>query len=635
MSLIQVNNIYKSFAGVTLFKDVNFNVNEKDKIGLIGINGAGKSTLIKLLLGLEEPDNNPETRVLGTISKASNVQIGYLSQHSDLNPNNNILEELLDTFGSLRANYERIQELNKLLQEDTSNEELINELTDLVTIYEEQGGYTTEYKIEKVLNDLEVDEKLWHNKISTLSGGQQTKISLCKILLKEPDFLILDEPTNHLDLESIEWLEQLLKNYKKSFLLISHDKYFLDNTVNRIFEIEGRTLKIYKGNYTDFTIQKEIFLSGALKAFEQEQDKIKKLEEFVAKYKAGQKSKQARGRQKFLDRMDRAENPINNLKSMNLQFEVETPSTKKVLEVTNLSKSFGDSLLFKNFNLTLEKGDRVALMGRNGIGKSTILKIINNLETSDTGEVSFGEKLNIGYYDQHHKGLYLENTILDEIVTNFDIKEEVARSHLGQMLFSQDDVYKKIKALSGGERARVSLLKLILSKPNFLILDEPTNHLDIYSREVLESAFDNYTGTILAVSHDRHFLNNIVDKLCIIDQQKTIFFDGTYDEYVEQRMSKSSNKPTAAKKVLSVDEEKQLKIDLAQLQKENMNFERNLKKLDEQEKKLSKELEKAGIANNLDELTKIQAKLDEVNEKMMEILENIDMNEKKISSLNN
>jgi ATP-binding cassette subfamily F protein 3 len=638
MSLIQVNNIYKSFAGVTLFKDINFNINEKDKIGLIGVNGAGKSTLIKLLLGLEEPDNNPTTHVIGNVSRSNNAQIGYLSQHSDLKPNNNILEELLDTFGNLRLTHERIQKINEILMNGSDDENLINELSDLISLYEEQGGYTSEYKIEKVLNDLEVDEKLWKNKISNLSGGQQTKISLCKILLSDPDLLILDEPTNHLDLESIEWLEQFLKNYKKSFLLISHDKYFLDNTVNRIFEIEGKTLKIYKGNYTDFTIQKEIFLSGALKAFEQEQDKVKKLEEFVAKYKAGQKSKQAMGRQKHLQRMERSENPIHNIKSMNLQFSVDVPSTKKVLMVENLSKSYGTNLLFKNFNLTLEKGDRVALMGRNGIGKSTILKIINDLETSDTGEVTFGEKLKIGYYDQHHKGLYLENTILDEIVTNFDVKEEVARSHLGQMLFSQDDVFKKIKALSGGERARVSLLKLILSKTNFLILDEPTNHLDIYSREVLESAFDSYTGTILAVSHDRHFLNNIVDKLCIIDKQKTTYFDGTYDEYVEQRMAKSSTKNSkeiSQKKVLSVNEEQHIKENIAQLQKENINFERNLKKLDMEEKKLSDELEKAGISNNLEELTKIQLKLDDVNEKILETLENIDNNEKKLELLNN
>lgn len=356
MSLIQVNNIYKSFAGVTLFKNVNFNVNEKDKIGLIGINGAGKSTLIKLLLGLEEPDNNPETRILGTISKSSNVQIGYLSQHSDLNPQNNILEELLDTFGTLRSNYERIQELNKQLQEDTSNEKLINELTNLISIYEEQGGYTSEYKIQKVLNDLEVSENLWNNKINTLSGGQQTKISLCKILLKDPDFLILDEPTNH---------------------------------------------------------------------------------------------------------------------------------------------------------------------------------------------------------------------------------------------------------------------------------------LDIYSREVLEQAFDNYTGTILAVSHDRQFLNNIIDKLCIIDQQKTIYFDGTYDEYAEQRVSKVSKTSSQNKKVLSVDEDKQIKLKISQLQKENMNFERTLKKLDLEEKKLAKEFELAGKENYINKLTEIQLKIDKINEEMMKLLESIDINEKEILSLTN
>ncbi|MDR0484716.1 MAG: ATP-binding cassette domain-containing protein [Alphaproteobacteria bacterium] len=631
MSLMQISNIYKSFSGETLFKDISFNINEKDKIGLIGINGAGKSTLIKILLGQEEPDINPITHKLGTITKASDLKVGYLSQHSDLNPNNNVLEELLDTFGTLRSDYNRIAELTKILMSD-DNENLHHELADLISSYEEKGGYTTEYKIKKVLNDLEFEENLWENKIATLSGGQQTKISLCKILLDEPTLLILDEPTNHLDLEAIEWLESFLKNYKQSFLLISHDKYFLDNTVNRIFEIEAKYLKIYKGNYTDFTIQKEIFLSGALKSFEQEQEKIKKLEEFVAKYKAGQKSKQARGRQKFLDRMDRAENPTTNIKTMSIQFKIDTPSTKKVLEIKDLTKSFSNNLLFQNFNLSLEKGERVALIGRNGVGKSTILKIINNLENYDSGVVEFGEKLKIGYYDQHHQGLYLKNTVLEEIISNFDIKEEEARGYLGQFLFSQDDVFKQIQSLSGGERARVSLLKLILSKPNFLILDEPTNHLDIYSREILESAFDSFEGTMLVVSHDRHFLNTIVDKLCIIDKTKTFYFDGSYDEYVEQR-DVNIVKP-AIKKVVNISDDKKVKEEISALQKENMSLEKKLKKLDSEEKQLQAKLEKAGVSNNLEELISLQTKIEDINEQMLQIIENIDNNEKRIVEIN-
>ncbi|MDR2008507.1 MAG: ABC-F family ATP-binding cassette domain-containing protein [Alphaproteobacteria bacterium] len=580
--LIQISNAYKAFSGKLLFQNVSFNIDDRDKIGLIGINGAGKSTLIKILMGLEELDVNPNTRTVGNINKNSDVRVGYLSQHSNLNPDNTILQELAP----------------------------------LVDVSEE-------YKIHIALGEVGLEEILWHNQISTLSGGQQTKVSLCKILLEEPSLLILDEPTNHLDLEAIEWLESFLKNYKKAFLLISHDKYFLDNTVSRIFEIEGNTLKAYKGNYSDFVIQKEIFLSGALKQFTQEQEQIKKLEEFVLKYKAGQKSKQARGRQKFLDRMEKADNPIIKNKTMRLQFIAGEASTKKVVEIKGLAKSFGDNLLFKNFNLTLEKGDRIALIGRNGIGKSTILRIINNLEAADSGEVSFGEKLKIGYFDQHHAGLYLENTALEEIINNFDVSEEAARGLLGQMLFSQDDVFKKVKALSGGERARISLLKLILQKPNFLILDEPTNHLDIYSREILEEAFDGFEGTILAVSHDRSFLANVVDKICVIDRLSAKLFDGSYDEYVEQRDSAIVVKGSAKKEVKPSNES-------FLLQKEKSNLEKSLQKLDKEEKALQAQLEKAGAANNLAELVDLQSKIEDVNAKMLQVLEEIDNIEQKI-----
>ncbi|MCL2567773.1 MAG: ATP-binding cassette domain-containing protein [Alphaproteobacteria bacterium] len=585
MALMQISNVYKSFSGVDLFKDISFNINEKDKIGLIGINGAGKSTLIKILLGEEEPDINPNTRTQGVITKSSGLKIGYLSQHSNLNQENTVLEELSKT----------------------------------IEIGED-------YKISMALEEVSLGESFLDNKISTLSGGQQTKVALCKILLNDTALLILDEPANHLDLEAIEWLESFLKNYKKAFLLISHDKYFLDNTVHRIFEIEAKTLKTYKGNYSDFVIQKEIILSGALKAFDKEQEQIKNLEEFVAKYKAGQRAKQARGRQKFLDRMARAENPVINNKTMRLQFTVDTPSTKKVLEIKNLAKSFGDNLLFQNFNLNLEKGSSIALIGRNGVGKSTILKIINSLENYDSGEVSFGEKLRVGYFDQHHKGLYLENTVLEEIINNFDVKEEMARGLLSQFLFSGDDVFKKVKSLSGGERARVSLLKLILQKPNFLILDEPTNHLDIYSREILENAFADYEGTILAVSHDRSFLNNVVDKLCVIDKFKTFYFAGSYDEYVAQR-DLNINKP-AVKKAAKHAETSNTEI--VNLVKENLNLEKKLKKLDAEEKNLQSSMEKAGIANNLEELINLQSKIEDINAKMLQIIESIDKNEKEI-----
>ena len=338
MAILQVNDIYMGFSGETLFKDINFSVDEKDKIGIIGVNGAGKTTLIKLLLGLENSEINPATNERGTISKKSNLKVGYLAQNTQLNKENTVFNELMTVFNNLLEDYNRMQEINFLLTVDVDNfNKLMEELGEISERYERHEGYSIEYKIKQILNGLNIPENLWTMKIGNLSGGQNSRVALAKILLEEPDLLILDEPTNHLDLTSIEWLEKILKDYNKAIILISHDVYFLDNVVNRIFEIEGKRLKDYKGNYTDFLIQKEAYLSGEVKAYEKEQEKIKKMEEFIRRYKAGVKSKQARGREKILNRMEKMENPVITTKKIKLKFDIKAQSVDLVLDIKNLS----------------------------------------------------------------------------------------------------------------------------------------------------------------------------------------------------------------------------------------------------------------------------------------------------------
>ncbi|MEG2960986.1 MAG: ABC-F family ATP-binding cassette domain-containing protein, partial [Cetobacterium sp.] len=424
--------------------------------------------------------------------------------------------------------------------------------------------------------------------------------------------------TNHLDLIAIEWLEKFLKDYPKAFVVISHDRYFLDNIVNRVFEIEGKTLKTYKGNFTDYVIQKEAFLSGAVKSFEKEQDKIRKMEEFVRRYKAGQKCKQARGRQKLLDRMEKTENPILNVRKIKLKFETESVSVDKVLTLENLGMSFGEKQLFKNLNLTLYRGDRVGIIGKNGVGKSTILRIVNGLEKQKSGIVSIGERVKIGYYDQNHQGLHMENTILEEILNNFVMSDEEARTIAGGFLFSADDVNKKIKSLSGGEKARVAFMKLILSKPNFLILDEPTNHLDIYSREILEEALEDYDGTILVVSHDRYFLESVVNSIYEVDQSGATLFKGDYESYISQRDNIKQKDETAG---LSYEEQKRSRNKLSSLEKKYKRLEDDIERLESEKIILESAYEKAGKINDVDELMKLQEK---INLKDLEIFETME-----------
>ena len=630
MAIIQVNDIYMAFSGETLFKEINFSVDEKDKIGIIGVNGAGKTTLIKLLLGKENSEVNPETNERGTISKKSNLKIGYLAQNTVLNKENTIFEELMTVFNNLSDDYNRMQEINFLLTVDQDNfDKLMEELGEISERYERNDGYSIEYKIKQILNGLNIPENLWSMKIEKLSGGQNSRVALAKILLEEPDLLILDEPTNHLDLTSIEWLEKILKDYNKAILLISHDVYFLDNVVNRIFEIEGKRLKDYKGNYTDFLIQKEAYLSGEVKAYEKEQEKIKKMEEFIRRYKAGVKSKQARGREKILNRMEKMENPVTT-KKIKLEFDIKAQSVDLVLEIKNLSKTFENKLLFKDLNLKIYRGERIGLIGKNGTGKSTLLKIINGLEKASIGEFKIGERVSIGYYDQNHQGLGLNNNIIEELMYYFTLSEEEARNICGAFLFREDDIYKKISSLSGGEKARVAFMKLMLEKPNFLILDEPTNHLDIYSREILMNSLENYPGTVLVVSHDRNFLDTVVNKIYELKTDGVETFNGDYETYKKEKENVKVKNEEAVK---SYEEQKKNKNRIASLEKKLIKFEEEIGKLEEQKEEINKKYLLAGEKNNVDELMSLQEDLDNIDMKILEKYQEWEESEAELNEL--
>lgn len=633
MALLHVENLYKGFSGETLFKNITFSIDEKDKIGVIGINGAGKTTLIKMLLEEEENDVDPTTNQRGIISKKGNLKIGYLSQNINLNPNNTIFDELMLVFGKVMEDHKKIQELSLRINIEPENfDSIMEELAVVTTRYEQEEGYAIEYKVKQVLNGLSISEDLWQQRIGDLSGGQKSRTALGKILLEEPELLILDEPTNHLDLLAIEWLEKFLKDYNKAVMVVSHDRYFLDNVVGRIFEIEGHTLKTYKGNFTEYTIQKEIYLSGAIKAFEKEQEKIKQMEEYIRRYKAGIKSKQARGRESFLNRMEKMENPVVNVRKMKLKFDIERPSVDRVLKIEKLSKSYDGKKIFQNLNLEIFRGERVGLIGKNGVGKSTLLKIINGMEKADSGKITIGDKVTIGYYDQNHQGLDEKVSILNEFMFNYPMSEEDVRRLAGGFLFPEEDVFKIIGSLSGGEKARVTLMKLILKKANFLVLDEPTNHLDIYSREVLEEALEDYQGTILIVSHDRYFLEGIVNTIYEITEDGAEKFNGNYSEYCAKKSKKLVEKSNE-NVVNNYEEQKKIKNRISSLERKYVETEKNIEKLEEKKSNLEKEYEIAGKKNVLEELLEIQEKLENIDLEILSEMEKWEEIEKELKNL--
>ena len=538
MIVLSCNNLNKSFGIDSILENVNFTVNEYDKIGIIGVNGTGKTTLFKIISGIYGYDS-------GDIYTSKDCEIGYLEQNTNFHSENTILEEVLEVFKDVIEMEKYLRDLEHKISEESSNtnsttlEKLMNEYSNKLEAFSDMNGYGYKSEAKGVLKGLGFSDEDMDKPISILSGGEKTRVLLGKLLLKKPTLLLLDEPTNHLDSEAIEWLEVFLKQYKGTVILISHDRYFLDQVVNRIFEIHNKKLKTYNGNYSDFIKASAIEKELELKKFEDQQKDIKKQEESIERLKAFGREKhlkRARSKEKALAKVDVLDKPEAYRKKAKIEFNPSVTSGNDVLQLRDISMGYGERILFKDLNLDIYRGEKVALIGANGIGKSTLFKIIMNEITPLSGDIKFGTNVNVSYFHQEQKTLNLDNTIIDEIwEDNKQLTQTSLRTMLGAFLFEGEEVFKKISTLSGGQRARVAILKLILSNANLLLLDEPTNHLDIDSKEVLEEALSSYTGTIFTISHDRYFLNTVVDKVLVLDENGITEYLGNYDYYIEKK----------------------------------------------------------------------------------------------------
>ena len=538
MIVLSCNNLNKSFGIDSILENVNFTVNEYDKIGIIGVNGTGKTTLFKIISGIYGYDS-------GDIYTSKDCEIGYLEQNTNFHSENTILEEVLEVFKDVIEMEKYLRDLEHKISEESSNtnsttlEKLMNEYSNKLEAFSDMNGYGYKSEAKGVLKGLGFSDEDMDKPISILSGGEKTRVLLGKLLLKKPTLLLLDEPTNHLDSEAIEWLEVFLKQYKGTVILISHDRYFLDQVVNRIFEIHNKKLKTYNGNYSDFIKASAIEKELELKKFEDQQKDIKKQEKSIERLKAFGREKhlkRARSKEKALAKVDVLDKPEAYRKKAKIEFNPSVTSGNDVLQLRDISMGYGERILFKDLNLDIYRGEKVALIGANGIGKSTLFKIIMNEITPLSGDIKFGTNVNVSYFHQEQKTLNLDNTIIDEIwEDNKQLTQTSLRTMLGAFLFEGEEVFKKISTLSGGERARVAILKLILSNANLLLLDEPTNHLDIDSKEVLEEALSSYTGTIFTISHDRYFLNTVVDKVLVLDENGITDYLGNYDYYIEKK----------------------------------------------------------------------------------------------------
>lgn len=532
--ILSCSNISRSFGDNHILKRVSFHIEEHEKAAVVGINGAGKSTLLKIIIGDLAPDE-------GSVTWAKGASIGYLAQHQDLEGAETIYDALLEVKRPILEMEERLRNLEQSMK-SASGEELeamLSEYSRLNHAFELENGYACRSEITGVLKGLGFSEDEFSKPIQALSGGQKTRVSLGKLLLTKPDILLLDEPTNHLDMESIAWLETYLKGYSGSVIIVAHDRYFLDRVVTKVIELDNGTATVFSGNYSAYSDKKAMLRDAQIRAYLNQQQEIRHQEAVIAKLKSFNREKsirRAESREKMLDKIERLEKPVEINDSMDIRLEPDVVSGNDVLTVTDLSKSFDTQTLFTHGSFEIKRGERIAVIGNNGTGKTTLLKIINGLIPADAGEIRLGAKVHIGYYDQEHQVLHMDKTLFQEIQDTYpNMNNTQIRNTLASFLFTGDDVFKLIKDLSGGERGRVSLAKLMLSDANFLLLDEPTNHLDITSKEILESALNRYTGTMLYVSHDRYFINRTATRILDLTGQSFVNYIGNYDYYLEKK----------------------------------------------------------------------------------------------------
>jgi len=628
--ILNATNISKSFGSNEIIKDANFLVNEHEKVAIVGVNGAGKTTLLKILTGEEHADS-------GNVILAKDAKLGYLRQINNVDSTLSIIDELYTVIEHILNMEKRMLEMQEQMQHLSGEalEALYSSYTALTHSYELMDGYAAKSKVIGILKGLGFDENDFERKINTLSGGQKTRVFLAKLLLEEPDIILLDEPTNHLDLRSIEWLESYLLNYKGAVIMVSHDRYFLDKIVSKVIDIENAEVQMYAGNYSDFSEKKKMLLDAKMKEYLNQQQEIKHQEAVITKLKQFNREKsikRAESRQKQLEKIDRVEAPVTHIENMKLSLDISKESGKDVLTVHNLAKSFDEKHLFSDINFEIKRGERVAIIGDNGTGKTTLLKIINGLLSPDAGEVIYGSNVSIAYYDQEHQVLHMDKTLFDEISDTYPYMSNTQiRNILAAFLFTGEDVFKKIGDLSGGERGRVSLVKLMLSKANFLLLDEPTNHLDILSKDVLESALNSFPGTICYVSHDRYFINKTATRILDLTGNRLLNYIGNYDYYIEKReavegaANLSNNNIEEKPAEISDSKQEWIENKTAQAQKKKISnalnkCEKEIEKIEEKLSLIDEEFANPEISSNVGKLMELQKEKTALEEKLEKLM---------------
>lgn len=611
--ILSCSNINKTFTDNHVIKNASFHIEDYEKAAIVGINGAGKSTLLKIIAGQLPADT-------GLVTFTKDKSFGYLAQHQAVDSENTLFNELL----TVKQEVLDLESAMRQCEIDMKNadtdalENLLKKYTNLTHRFEDINGYAYKSEITGILKGLGFGEDEFDKKVATLSGGQKTRIALGKLLLQNPDLIMLDEPTNHLDLNSIAWLETYLLNYKGAVIIVSHDRYFLDKIATKIIELDNGVLSSFKGNYSDYALQKEHLRTEQMNAYLNQQREIKHQEAVIDKLKQFNREKsirRAESREKMLDKIERLEKPVEINTDMKLKLTPHQTSGNDVIQIQGLSKSFGQNKLFAHVSFELKRGEHVAIIGDNGTGKTTLLKIINELIPADTGEIKLGANVEIGYYDQEHHVLHMDKTLFEEISDDYPyLTNTQIRNTLAAFLFTGEDVFKKINTLSGGERGRVSLAKLMLSEANFLILDEPTNHLDITSKEILESALNAYEGTVLYVSHDRYFINRTASRILELTHQEFINYIGNYDYYLEKREiltpvsvleSAATNEPSAQK--LDWKQQKETQAQARKKENDLKKCEARIEELEQKSASLDMEMAKPENATNsakLQELTK-------------------------------
>ncbi|CAG6236215.1 ABC transporter ATP-binding protein [Streptococcus pneumoniae] len=623
MIILQANKIERSFAGEVLFDNINLQVDERDRIALVGKNGAGKSTLLKILVGEEEPTS-------GEINKKKDISLSYLAQDSRFESENTIYDEMLHVFDDLRRTDKQLRQMELEMGEKSGEDldKLMSDYDRLSENFRQAGGFTYEADIRAILNGFKFDESMWQMKIAELSGGQNTRLALAKMLLEKPNLLVLDEPTNHLDIETISWLENYLVNYSGALIIVSHDRYFLDKVATITLDLTKHSLDRYVGNYSRFVELKEQKLATEAKNYEKQQKEIAALEDFVNRNLVrASTTKRAQSRRKQLEKMERLDKPEAGKKAANMTFQSEKTSGNVVLTVENAAVGYDGEVLSQPINLDLRKMNAVAIVGPNGIGKSTFIKSIVDQIPFIKGEKRFGANVEVGYYDQTQSKLTPSNTVLDELWNDFKLTPEVEiRNRLGAFLFSGDDVKKSVGMLSGGEKARLLLAKFSMENNNFLILDEPTNHLDIDSKEVLENALIDFDGTLLFVSHDRYFINRVATHVLELSENGSTLYLGDYDYYVEKKATaemsqteeaSTSNQAKEASPVNDYQAQKESQKEVRKLMRQIESLEAEIEELESQSKAISEQMLET---NDADKLMELQAELDKISHRQEEAM---------------